>query len=114
MDMMGRHSRSALATTFANKKVWLSGHTGFKGSWLAHWLLDLGAHVHGFALEPPTSPALFGQLRLESRVAHEIGDLRDASGVRASINAVQPDFVFHLGAQPIVRTSFEQPVETFT
>jgi CDP-glucose 4,6-dehydratase len=102
-----------LAETFAGKTVWLSGHTGFKGSWLAQWLLDLGASVHGFALEPHTSPALFSQLDLEHRLAHRIGDLRDAAAVNDSIQQAQPDFVFHLGAQAIVRTSFAEPVATY-
>lgn len=105
--------RDPLAETFAGKKVWLSGHTGFKGAWLAHWLLDLGADVHGFALEPATSPALFHQLDLAHRLSHEIGDLRDAAAVTASIHAAQPDFVFHLGAQALVRTSFAEPVATY-
>ncbi len=111
--MATSHSHGPLAETFAGKTVWLSGHTGFKGSWLAHWLLDLGANVHGYALEPRTSPALFNQLDLEHRLGHEIGDLRDAAAVSASIHTVQPDFVFHLGAQAIVRTSFAEPVETY-
>lgn len=102
-----------LADAFAGKTVWLSGHTGFKGSWLAQWLLDLGATVYGFALEPHTSPSLFAQLDLEHRLAHEIGDLRDAATVNASIQRAQPDFVFHLAAQAIVRTSFTEPVATY-
>jgi CDP-glucose 4,6-dehydratase len=106
-------SGNLLKATFVGKKIWLSGHTGFKGSWLAYWLLDLGADVYGYALEPPTSPALFYQLGLERRVAHQVGDLRDASAVQKSIQTLQPDFVFHLGAQAIVRTSFDRPVETY-
>ncbi len=101
------------ADAFRNQTVWLSGHTGFKGAWLAHWLLDLGAKVHGFALPPPTAPALFDQLGLSKRLRHEIGDLRDATVVKRSVEAAQPDFVFHLAAQAIVRTSYEQPVETY-
>lgn len=103
----------ALQTAFTGKRVWLSGHTGFKGSWLAHWLLELGAKVHGFALPPHTEPALFNQLCLAGRVSHEIGNLCDAAAVARSIEQVQPDFVFHLGALAIVRDSFEQPVETY-
>lgn len=106
-------TQDPLAATFAGKTVWLSGHTGFKGSWLAQWLLDLGANVHGFALEPHTSPSLFSQLDLEHRLEHEIGDLRDAAAVNASIKRAQPDFVFHLAAQAIVRTSFAEPVATY-
>ena len=98
---------------FQNKTVWLSGHTGFKGSWLAEWLLSLGAKVHGYALTPPTNPALFDQLGLASRMEHQIADVRDAAAVRASILAAQPDFVFHLAAQPLVRPSYESPLETY-
>ena len=98
---------------FHGKQVWLSGHTGFKGSWLATWLLRLGARVHGFALEPPTSPSLFEQLGLEAELHHEIGDIRDAARVAASIREAQPDFVFHLAAQPLVRLSYREPVATF-
>jgi CDP-glucose 4,6-dehydratase len=101
------------ANAFRNKTVWLSGHTGFKGSWLAHWLLDLGAKVHGFALAPPTNPALFDQLGLARRLHHQLADLRDAAAVRQSLQAAQPDFVFHLAAQAIVRVSYEQPAETY-
>ncbi len=60
------------AGVFRGKKVWLSGHTGFKGSWMAHWLLELGATVHGYALQPPTEPALFDQLALAGRMEHEL------------------------------------------
>ena len=98
---------------FANKKVWLSGHTGFKGSWLATWLLELGARVHGFALEPPTAPSLFEQLGLASQLEHEIGDVRDRSAVAKSILSVAPDYVFHLAAQPLVRLSYQEPVATY-
>ncbi|MFN2477439.1 MAG: CDP-glucose 4,6-dehydratase [Chthoniobacterales bacterium] len=98
---------------YRDKSVWLSGHTGFKGSWLATWLLELGARVHGFALAPPTTPSLFEQLGLASKLTHEIGDVRDAAAVTRSIDAAAPDFVFHLAAQPLVRLSYEQPVETY-
>ena len=98
---------------FSGKSIWLSGHTGFKGSWLATWLLRLGARVHGFSLEPPTDPSLFEQLGLASQLHHEIGDIRDAAAVERSIQSAAPDFVFHLAAQPLVRLSYEQPVETY-
>jgi CDP-glucose 4,6-dehydratase len=99
--------------SFQRKVVWLSGATGFKGSWLAEWLLSLGAQVHGYSLRPDTTPALFGQLQLDKRIKSEINDIRDLAAVRKSIEAVQPDFVFHLAAQPLVRLSYEQPVETY-
>ena len=99
---------------FQNKTVWLSGHTGFKGAWLAEWLLALGARVHGYALSPPTNPALFDQLDLAPKLHHEIADIRDAAAVRQSILAAEPDFVFHLAAQPLVRPSYEAPLETYS
>ena len=99
---------------YKNKKVLVTGHTGFKGSWLCEWLLALGAEVHGLALPPPTKPSLFNQLRLAKRIkSHTIGDIRDLATVRGVMRRVRPDFVFHLAAQPLVRLSYEKPVETF-
>ena len=101
------------ANSFQGKTVWLSGHTGFKGAWLARWLDQLGAHVHGFALPPTTTPSLFEQLGLAKKIGHEIGDVRDADAVKRSILRAQPDFVFHLAAQALVRHSYEHPLETY-
>ena len=101
------------ADTFHGKTVWLSGHTGFKGAWLAQWLVQMGARVHGFALPPATEPSVFEQLGLAKKVGHEIADIRDAGAVRKSILRVQPDFVFHLAAQALVRYSYEHPLETY-
>lgn len=98
---------------FQDRTVWLSGHTGFKGSWLATWLLQLGARVHGFALEPSTTPSLFEQLGLASRLDHETGDVRDATAVEKSIRAAEPAFLFHLAAQSLVRLSYKTPLETY-
>ncbi len=98
---------------FRGKRVWLSGHTGFKGGWLATWLLRLGAHVQGFALAPPTTPNLFEQINLASDLAQASNDIRDLAAVEKSIREAQPDFVFHLAAQPLVRLSYEQPRETY-
>ena len=96
------------------KKVLVTGHTGFKGSWLCEWLLALGAEVHGLALPPPTRPSLFNQLRLAKRIkSHAIGDIRDLAAVTGVMRRVKPEFVFHLAAQPLVRLSYEKPVETF-
>ena len=99
---------------YRGKKVLVTGHTGFKGSWLCEWLLSLGAEVHGLALPPPTRPSLFNQLRLAKRIkSHTIGDIRDLAAVKGVMHRVKPDFVFHLAAQPLVRLSYEKPVETF-
>lgn len=99
---------------FHNRSVFVTGHTGFKGSWLCQWLLRLGANVHGFALDPQPHEILFDQLRLSSRIASDSrGDVRDASALRDALLAAKPDYVFHLAAQPLVRLSFEIPVGTF-
>ena len=99
---------------YRGKKVLVTGHTGFKGSWLCEWLLSLGAEVHGLALPPPTRPSLFSQLRLGKRIATDIrGDIRDLATVKGAMRRVKPDFVFHLAAQPLVRLSYKKPVETF-
>ena len=102
-----------LRQSFEGKRVWLSGHTGFKGSWLSEWLLDLGAIVHGYALDPDTQPALFDQLGLAGRLEHEVADIRDAEAVKKSIDVFRPDFVIHMAAQPLVRRSYAIPVETY-
>ncbi len=101
-------------TCYQGRRVLVTGHTGFKGSWLCEWLLALGAEVHGFALEPPTRPSLFNQLKLAKRIAsHTIGDVRDLDLLVRTMRRVKPDFVFHLAAQPLVRLSYEKPAETF-
>ena len=99
---------------YRGKKVFVTGHTGFKGSWLCEWLLALGAEVYGFSKDIPTRPALYSQLHLARRIKMDMrGDIRDRAAVTAAIESVRPDFVFHLAAQPLVRLSYEQPVETF-
>lgn len=107
------NNQQALGRAYRGKRVWLSGHTGFKGSWLTRWLLELGALVHGYALKPETKPALFEQLKLNRQIEHEINDIRDTEKVEKSIRSFRPDFVFHLAAQPLVRRSYAIPVETY-
>lgn len=98
---------------YRSKRVVLTGHTGFKGAWLAEWLLSLGAEVHGYALDPQPHEILFGQLDLASRLASDTrADLSDRKALDATIRRVSPDFVFHLAAQPLVRLSYDIPVET--
>ena len=106
-------NQELLTKAFRGKRVWLSGHTGFKGSWLSEWLLQLGAVVHGYALAPDTTPSLFDQLGLAGRLEHEVADIRNAEAVSKSIHSFQPDFIFHLAAQPLVRRSYAIPVETY-
>ncbi|MDB6132382.1 MAG: CDP-glucose 4,6-dehydratase [Verrucomicrobiales bacterium] len=99
---------------YSGKKVLLTGHTGFKGGWLAEWLLDLGAEVHGYALDPLPEAVLFQQLGLAGRLASDHrGDLSELHRLEALVADLKPDFVFHLAAQPLVRLSYEIPVGTF-
>ena len=95
------------------RRVLITGHTGFKGAWLSEWLLALGAKPTGYALGPPTRPALFDQLRLAGRMSQELGDIRDLDRLRAFAQAADPEIVFHLAAQSLVRYSFTAPVETY-
>ncbi|MCP5300209.1 MAG: CDP-glucose 4,6-dehydratase [Chromatiaceae bacterium] len=96
------------------RRVFLTGHTGFKGSWLALWLSELGADVHGYALQPPTAPALFDVLGLQERIAATtIADIRDGDAFVSAMRQARPEVVFHLAAQPLVRHSYDAPVETF-
>lgn len=106
-------ARSFFGGVYAGKKVFVTGHTGFKGAWLTEWLLSLGAKVTGFSLPPPTQPSLFDQLALAERIQHHVGDVRDAQALAAAVTAAQPDFIFHLAAQPLVRESYRTPVETY-
>lgn len=96
------------------KTVLLTGHTGFKGSWCSLWLQALGAKVHGLSLEPPTQPSLFQQAHVEQGMASStIGDIREYSTVLTTMQRVQPDVILHMAAQPLVRLSYSQPVETY-
>ncbi len=104
---------SVLKPAYAGKRVLVTGHTGFKGAWLSEWLLDLGADVHGMALEPEER-SLFNALKLGSRMHHHILDVRDASALQLFINGLRPHFIFHLAAQPLVRQSYREPLDTFS
>lgn len=97
------------------KKVFLTGHTGFKGGWLALWLTDMGAEVHGYALSPPTTPSFFSIADVPSRLSSStIADVRDAERLAQVMHLIAPDVVFHLAAQPLVRHSYKDPVETYS
>ncbi|MBU1745429.1 MAG: GDP-mannose 4,6-dehydratase [Proteobacteria bacterium] len=98
---------------YKNKRVLITGHTGFKGSWLAIWLKELGADVVGYSLDPPSEPNNFEVTRLREKVTHIHGDIRDLDRMMETFKKYQPEFVFHLAAQPLVRLSYEEPKLTF-
>lgn len=95
------------------KSVFLTGHTGFKGGWLATWLIEMGARVCGYALAPNTNPSYFALCNLERKLKSVIGDICDAEALIRSMQAARPEVVFHLAAQPLVRRSYREPLVTF-
>lgn len=95
------------------KRVLVTGHTGFKGGWLSLWLSEMGADVYGFALAPATQPNLFELANVERCLHSTIGDIRDQQALSAAVTAAQPEIVFHLAAQPLVRLSYSDPLSTF-
>jgi len=97
-----------------SKRVLITGHTGFKGSWLCLWLKSLGAEVTGYALAPPTVPSLFELARIGELVDSRIADIRDAGTLSAIMREVKPEIVIHMAAQPLVRESYRSPAETYT
>jgi CDP-glucose 4,6-dehydratase len=99
---------------YKGKKVLITGHTGFKGSWLSLWLTQLGAHVSGISIDVPSSPAHFSAAKIEEHIDDYRLDINDAVALKKIIYKIQPDFVFHLAAQALVRPSYENPVETFS
>ena len=99
---------------YKNKTVLVTGHTGFKGTWLTTWLLKLGANVIGYSKDIPTDPSMFYELKLQNRIRHIIGDIRDIEALSKVIIQEEPDFVFHLAAQAIVSTSYSDPIETMS
>lgn len=101
------------ANQYENLRVFITGHTGFKGFWLATWLLNLGAEVAGYAVDVPTAPSGFEALGLESRMRHITGDVRDREALADAVSAFKPHAVFHLAAQALVRPSYEDPALTF-
>ena len=100
-------------TAWVGRRVLVTGHTGFKGGWLALWLHALGAEVSALALPPPTTPSLFEAAGIGELVANHIADVGDYAAVQRAIAATRPEFIFHLAAQPLVRQSYAAPVETY-
>src|SRR5208337_494303 len=111
----GRMGRAAdlLQKSYHDRKVLVTGHTGFKGSWLALWLAELGAHVAGYALDPRTARDNFVVSRLGDRIVDVRGDVRDFEALRKVFEEFKPEFVFHLAAQALVMKGYESPKETF-
>jgi CDP-glucose 4,6-dehydratase len=99
---------------YANKKVLVTGHTGFKGSWLSLWLKLMGADVYGISDVVYEAPSLFGVAQVDSQLRSHLADIRDLEKVRTIIHEIKPDFLFHLAAQPIVKKAFQEPVDTIT
>ena len=104
---------SPFCGAFGGRRVLVTGHTGFKGAWLASWLLELGAEVSGYSLEPPTKPSMFELCGLAGRLDHHVGDLRCREELVAEIKRTRPELVFHLAAQALVLESYRSPAETF-
>lgn len=98
---------------WGGKRVFITGHTGFKGSWLSLWLQQLGAEVTGYALSPPTNPSLFDVANVAGGMTSVIGDVRDAESLTRCMKKAKPDIVIHMAAQPLVRYSYDNPVETY-
>lgn len=102
-----------LAETYRGQQVFVTGHTGFKGAWLAEWLVSLGADVTGYALDPPTDPNLFDATGLAQRIRHVVADVRDRDRLAAEVGAARPSVIFHLAARALVRRAYEEPHDTF-
>lgn len=104
----------AFNNVYKNKKVLITGNTGFKGSWLSTWLTMLGAEVYGYSLSVPTEPAMYKVLDLEHKIKNKFGDIRDKETFNEYVQNIKPDFLFHLAAQAIVSTSYKEPFDTIT
>lgn len=113
IKLSGKFGNMSFKNIYKGKKVLITGHTGFKGSWLSIWLNELGANVYGYALAPVSDQDNFVRCGLRNVVNHKIGDVRDLKELKEYFDEVQPDFAFHLAAQPLVIYSYEDPVGTF-
>jgi CDP-glucose 4,6-dehydratase len=107
-------SNKNLFEIFSGKKILITGHTGFKGSWLSLWLVQKGAKLYGISKDIPTEPSLFEALGLEKEMDHILIDIRDLTSLKSEILRIEPDFIFHMAAQPIVSLSYQNPLETLT
>jgi CDP-glucose 4,6-dehydratase len=102
-----------LSNVYKNKTILITGHTGFKGGWLTLWLESMGAKVIGYSLDPPTEPSFFQETGLSSRIVDIRGDILDQPKISQIVRRYHPNFIFHLAAQPLVRASYKNPLETF-
>jgi CDP-glucose 4,6-dehydratase len=107
-------SRGPDGRFWRGKRVFLTGHTGFKGSWLSLWLASMGAEVTGYALEPPTRPSLFALCAVDALMKSILSDVRDGERLSAALGYARPEVVFHLAAQPLVRESYRDPLGTYS
>ena len=100
---------------WSGRSVFVTGHTGFKGGWLAFWLTKLGAKVYGYSLEAPTNPNFFNIINLGNKIHKSfIGNICDLTEVTNSMQTAKPSIIFHMAAQPLVKKSYQDPIETFT
>ena len=98
---------------YKNKKILITGNTGFKGSWLSAWLLMLGANVCGFSKDIPTNPSNFKSININKKIRHFVGDVKDIGKLKKVFKEFKPEIVFHLAAQSLVRKSYKEPTQTF-
>lgn len=101
------------AEFWKGKRVFVTGHTGFKGGWLSIWLQSMGSSVYGYALTPPTTPSIFEEASVGAGMISTIGDVRDYDSLLQALKIAKPDIIFHMAAQPLVRLSYSQPIETY-
>jgi CDP-glucose 4,6-dehydratase len=114
MESLGISKGKVDSSFWKGKKIYLTGHTGFKGSWLSLWLLDMGAILKGYSLDVKTKPALFTESNLAEEMESEIGDIRNLEQLTESMVSFSPDILIHMAAQPLVRLSYKKPVDTYT
>jgi CDP-glucose 4,6-dehydratase len=113
LENMGRVKGKVDPSFWKDKRVFVTGHTGFKGSWLSLWLQEMGAIVKGFALEPNTQPSLFTEAKVSQNMESEIGDITNIEHIVSSMTTFNPDILIHMAAQPLVRLSYLEPVQTY-